>query len=281
MGSTYRPNLLSGAVLRHDRGMAGMSITVCLPGTAAGRVDEAVKNAMAPFEVDYTSGEELAMWDHARICGGADGHGFPVLPAHEGDPRLIHDRPRHDGTLESSRTGMCAGGPRELLDFNATRAEAEEVAGEAWDVWHSVPAHHPPAESQTSLYRRTGLSGPRYWNQPLLRAFEEKLSTLRRAHRTHRFSSALLSSTDPVEDIGAVSRAKFVAWQGDLVPSPRNVLSLDGWWYEVGDVRLHGACHSPAQCQHEPDVGEGQATVAAYLAGVSADTLLVHVHCHV
>ncbi|MFI9580649.1 hypothetical protein ACIHCQ_02125 [Streptomyces sp. NPDC052236] len=61
----------------------------------------------------------------------------------------------------------------------------------------------------------------------------------------------------------------------------RNVLTLGGWWHEVGWALLHGACHSPAQCPHEPGVGKGQAAVDAYLTGLAVDTLLVNVHCHV
>ncbi|MFD9630411.1 hypothetical protein [Streptomyces violascens] len=168
-----------------------MSIIVCLPSTAAERPDEAVVEAMAPFQHDYASSDELDIWDYARICGGADGHGFAVPPGHEGDPRLIHDRPRHDGTLEPSLPGMCAGGPRELLHFTASRTEAEEIAGQAWDLWHAPAAEHPPAESQTTVARRTGEMGTEYWSQPLIRAFDEALDTLHRTRRTHRVDGLL------------------------------------------------------------------------------------------
>ncbi|WP_431967714.1 hypothetical protein [Actinacidiphila sp. bgisy160] len=39
-----------------------MSITVCLPGAAADRVDEAIADAMAPFEIDGTREGELGIW---------------------------------------------------------------------------------------------------------------------------------------------------------------------------------------------------------------------------
>ncbi|MEV6207866.1 hypothetical protein [Kitasatospora sp. NPDC051914] len=70
--------------------MAGMSITVCLPAQEAGRVEAAVEEAMAPFEIDYTRGEDLDIWDFWVITGGsARGGGFHVLPGHERDPRLV------------------------------------------------------------------------------------------------------------------------------------------------------------------------------------------------
>ncbi|MGY5035388.1 hypothetical protein ACWC9U_32060 [Streptomyces sp. 900116325] len=262
--------------------MAGMSITVCLPGTAAGRVDEAVAEAMAPFQRDFARCEELNIWDHARICGGADGHGFPVLPGHESDPRILHDRPRSKGTVEPNLPGMCAGGPREILDFTLTRAEAEEIAGEAWDLWHALRALHSPAESRVSLHESTGQwDEDRYWSQPLVRAFDEELDALRQTRRAYRFTAGLLNLDEPVEDIGPFGRNEFMARHGRWVQTRRHVLTLGGWWYEVDDARLHGACNNPARCPHEPDVGEGFTATDAYLAGLPADALLINVHCHV
>uniref|UniRef100_A0AAU2V7H0 Uncharacterized protein n=1 Tax=Streptomyces sp. NBC_00003 TaxID=2903608 RepID=A0AAU2V7H0_9ACTN len=175
---------------------------------------------------------------------------------------------------------MCAGGPRELLDFSASRAEAEEIAGQAWDLWHTLVAEYPPADSQTTVARRTGEIGTEYWSQPLIRAFGEALDTLHRTRRTYRFGG-LLSSLDPVSDIGEASREEFASRQGHFALKRRNVLTLGGWWYEIGDPPLHGACQSPSQCPHEPDVGEGVVAVDAYLRGLAPDTLLVRVHCHV
>ncbi|MFD8078023.1 hypothetical protein ACFV3E_35830 [Streptomyces sp. NPDC059718] len=40
-----------------------MSITVCLPGAAPDLVDEAIADAMAPFEMDGTRDRELGIWD--------------------------------------------------------------------------------------------------------------------------------------------------------------------------------------------------------------------------
>ncbi|MGW0748858.1 hypothetical protein [Streptomyces sp. NPDC002587] len=84
--------------------MAGVGITVCLPGEAHGRLAEAIGEAMAPFELDHGRGEELDVWDHWAISGG--GSGFQALRGREGDPRLVPDGP--------GPSGRCAGGPREL-----------------------------------------------------------------------------------------------------------------------------------------------------------------------
>ncbi len=57
--------------------MAGMSITVCLPAREAGRVEAAVAESMAPFERDYTRGDDLDIWDSWRNTGGTvHGGGF-------------------------------------------------------------------------------------------------------------------------------------------------------------------------------------------------------------
>lgn len=77
------------------------------------------------------------------------------------------------------------------------------------------------------------------------------------------------------------SREEYVAtYEFSLLPS-RNVLTPGGWWYELDEAPLHGACHSRAECTHEPDVGEGRRGVQSYLLALPADTLLVNVRCHV
>lgn len=67
---------------------------MCLPAREAVRVEAAVADARAPFEIDYTRGEDLDICDAWRITGGtAHGGGFNVLPGYERDSRLIHEFP--------------------------------------------------------------------------------------------------------------------------------------------------------------------------------------------
>ncbi|MGW2823730.1 hypothetical protein ACWC24_22470 [Streptomyces sp. NPDC001443] len=97
--------------------MAGVTVTVCLPPEAGDDIEGALAKALAPFDSD--SGDnpvDRGMWDSRRIRGGSNGQGFAVAPGYEDDPRLIHDDPAPDGTPRPSAPGVCAGGPRALLD---------------------------------------------------------------------------------------------------------------------------------------------------------------------
>ncbi|WP_326793182.1 hypothetical protein OHA79_39770 [Streptomyces sp. NBC_00841] len=90
--------------------------------------------------------------DYYRICDGTVG--LPVLAGYEDDPRLIIDRARWDGTPEPGLPGICAGGPRGLIDFrDALRAKAAEhefsllssrnvlTLGGSWYELEEAPLH--------------------------------------------------------------------------------------------------------------------------------------------
>ena len=269
--------------------MAGMSITVCLPGAAADQVDEAVADAMAPFEIDGTREGGLDIWDAWYITGGqANGGGFNVLPGRERDPRLIRSR-RWDRKSERlpNDFGWCAGGPRELLDFSASHEEARRLAEAAWRRWHELAAELPPADPW-KVYRDRAEAGFGWYDgaqvpadyraQPLVRAFDAYLRTL----PTQRFWYWFLQGVDPVEDVGRSERETFVAEQVAYALRRRNVLTLNGWWYyEDGGPGIHGECHGPATCPHEPELPAEQERVDGYLLELPGDTLLVNVKCHV
>ncbi|MFI5534177.1 hypothetical protein ACIA8O_37140 [Kitasatospora sp. NPDC051853] len=263
-----------------------MSITVCLPGSAARRVDEAVAEAMAPFANDGVGAVERDVWDNYRICGSV---GLPVLAGHEDDLRLVADRPRWDGSLEPAVPGECAGGPRGLIDFrDALRAEAAHHAGRVWDRWQEVVSRHPaPDDESVFFYRHLAAGGSRrsyetsqeaadYQAQPAVRAWEAVAPELDRPDIADHFSFGW----NPV-GIGQCSREEYVAGYEFSVLPQRNVLTLSGWWYELGEAPLHGTCHGPLECVHEPDFGMEHLGVQAYLIALPADTLLVNVRCHV
>ncbi|MFG2716081.1 hypothetical protein ACGFX2_36955 [Streptomyces goshikiensis] len=284
--------------------MAGMRIVVCLPGSAAGRVDEAVAEAMAPFEREKGPGAEFDIWDHYRVCGGASGHGFAVRAGFEGDPRLLHDRPRYDGTAEPSRHGMCAGGPRGLLDLTASEAESITLAGRAWELWGELSGRHPAPDPYGLFLERSkaemGLppfllfrteDGPdpftpafeRYQAQPLIGAYLAALDELKGAARTHRYDPAFLDIWDPLVSVGGLSREEFIRAhsRSDGANFP-HVLTLDGWWYGDHEEGIHGACGGRAVCAHVPDIApNSNLAVKRYLEDVPDDALLVYLSLHV
>lgn len=270
--------------------MAGMCITVCLPAREAVRVEAAVADAMAPFEIDYTRGEELDIWDSWRITGGTvHGGGFNVLPGHEGNSRLIHELPSRWPTSSPTPPndfGWCAGGPRELLDFSASREEAAELAEAAWRQWRTLAAELPAPRPREFYDARHNVDPWKYSSeqaaadhcaQPLVRAFEDYLRTL----PTERYRYWFLHSMDPVLGVGSVGREEFVASEVEGALRRRNLLSLEGWWYEDGGPGIHGACHTPADCPHEPELTAGYDHIDRYLRALPGDTLLINVHCHV
>ncbi|WP_328923677.1 hypothetical protein OG429_02935 [Streptomyces sp. NBC_00190] len=284
--------------------MAGMRIVVCLPGSAAGRVDAAVADAMAPFEREKGLGGEFDIWDHYRMCGGAEGSGFAVLAGSESDPRLLHDRPRYDGTSEPSLPGMCAGGPRGLLDFSATCAESVVLAGRAWDLWAELSGRHPAPESLESFverskaemgvppflqFRMDGCPDPwtpayeRYRAQPLVRTYLSALDELKSAARSHRYGTHFLDCADPLRTVGGHSREDFIRYHSRIDGMGfENVLTLEGWWYEYGEEGLHSACGGRAACPHTPDITPGPLSAGQrYLEGVPDDALLVYLRLHV
>lgn len=269
--------------------MAGMSITVCLPAVAADDVEGAVAEAMAPFETDFTAGGDRDIWDAWRITGGTrHGGGFVVLPGHEHDPRLIHEIPGRwltDHETVPNDVGWCAGGPRGLLDFSASREEAGELAEAAWRRWHELARELPEARPR-GFYIDRYRADPHYSAeqadadhnaQPLVRAFEDYLETL----PTDRYRFWFLRTGDPVAEAGSARLEDFLARSVRCALPERNVLTLDGWWHEDGAPGIHALCHGPAACPHTPGIPAGQDHVDTYLLDLPADTLLVNVHCHV
>ncbi|WUD75016.1 hypothetical protein OG937_26640 [Streptomyces sp. NBC_00510] len=255
-----------------------MSITVCLPGAAADLVDEAIADAMAPFEMDGTRDWELDIWDSWYITGGeAMSGGFNVLSGHERDPRLIRSR-RWDRKSEGlpNDFGWCAGGPRELLDFSASHEEARRLAEAAWRRWHELAAELPPASPWFGTYDREQASAD-YRAQPLVKAFDAYVGTLPK----ERYRYWFLTFLDPVVDVGRTERETFVGQQVSSSLRTRNVLTLNGWWYEDGGPGIHGECNGPATCPRKPELPAEQERVDGYLRGLPGDTLLVNVKCHV
>jgi hypothetical protein len=125
--------------------MGGLGIRVCLPPGSAAAVVAALDVAMAPFEAMRGFAPERDQWDRWRIDGGASGAGFWITAGAEDDPRLIHDQPHYLAGAQPSVVGMCAGGPRGLLDLHRPAEDAKRCAGELWDLYHRLRAELPPA----------------------------------------------------------------------------------------------------------------------------------------
>ncbi|MFJ9847302.1 hypothetical protein ACIRYZ_44145 [Kitasatospora sp. NPDC101155] len=268
--------------------MASVRVTVCLPAKAADDIQGALDEALAPFYLDTDDNPvDRGMWDSRRIVGGSDGTGFTVVSGHENDPRLVHDDPSYDGTPCPNAPGVCAGGPRALLDFSQPLAASERAAAASWDLWHRLTAVHPPAVPLADFVdrwwndpdafpddRRGDNMFAAYRNQPLIRAFLDHPHSLRRGN---------LSFPNPAEHPVIThdgDRDAYIRRLTSPYPPSTDVLTLDGWWLEGGSNAVHATC-DPSQCPHErpgPTVWPGS---EAYLASLPGDTVLVRLRGHV
>ncbi|MFJ8980351.1 hypothetical protein [Streptomyces sp. NPDC102282] len=270
--------------------MAGVWVTVCLPAEAAGDVEGALADALAPFYLDTSDNPvDRGMWDHRRIQGGSDGMGFAVAPGYENDPRLIHDDPGYGGTPCPSAPGVCAGGPRGLLDFSQPRRASERAVAASWDLWQSLSAVHPPAVPLAVFVDRWRNDPGAF---PGDRRGDEMISAYRaqpliEAYLDHPFSLGLgyLGFIGPHEpDEHPVisydgSRAAYIQEFTSSTRPDTDVLTLDGWWLEGGSHAVHASCE-PALCPHDPPKPAVWPGSEAYLEALPADTILVRLHCH-
>ncbi|MGW6706612.1 hypothetical protein ACWGDE_17190 [Streptomyces sp. NPDC054956] len=276
--------------------MAGYRHTVCLPGEARDRLEEAVAEAMAPFWLDRDAdiSQDLRIWDSWRIQGGADRAGYRIRPGHEEDPRIVHDHPRWDGTREDSEPGWCAGGPRGLLVVRGRSERTAELAGAAWDRWQELLRGHPPVRPWEDFHpdrtrvERSGYDAAwsaaheEYLAQTPAAAFRQWAAELPADPADDGFDSFLRGIEDPSRTFRTHREREWFVSYGAAWASPcGNVLTLDGWWCEQGYAPLHGACGDPETCTHTPPPLGGPGGAAAYLAGLPDDTLLVYVRCHV
>lgn len=265
--------------------VAGLSIVVCLPASAAADLTGAISAAMAPFEAMRGYAAERDQWETWRI---ADTGGFRMRPGAAEDPRVVQPLP--DGT--------CAGGPRELLDLTGPSDEAQAAAGQLWDLYHEIHADLPPAlpmehfaalpEHQVPYvpvepdgdggYRLVpdpgrALANQRYREQPLVRRLQE--APCYEAGVVRRLPEMLAWFPLP--------RERYVAARAEEVQRNAELLTLDGWWIERGYPPVHGACDSLAACPHREGRTEPWTwmDLAAHLEGLPGDVILVRLRCHV
>ncbi|MGA4541439.1 hypothetical protein ACPA54_15765 [Uniformispora flossi] len=265
--------------------MAGISVSVCLrPEAVDGNVRAAVAAAMAPFDLDADNPWQRGMWDSWRIVGGSDGGGFPVVAGYEEDPRLIHDDPPwNQTTAPVSVPGVCAGGPRALLDLEAPRTAYERAEAASWDLWQHLLRTHEPAVRLEVFVQRWGRDGTEEGFEALMAAYREQ--PLISAFLDHPFSlgRGSLGYPSPWEHpvIGFTgTRSEYVArMTSSIVGFDTDVVTPDGWWVESGMQPIHAECESPSACPHTfaPTPWPG---TNAYLAGLPDDTVIVRLHCH-
>ncbi|MDI2132529.1 hypothetical protein [Yinghuangia seranimata] len=263
--------------------MAKFSAIVCLPPEAGADVEAAVAAALAPFKI-CEGPEETWMWDEWWIRDGTAG--FPVIPGHDDDPRLVHRKTLWDGSPAAPPVpGWCGGAPHELIDFATPLAEAERRAEAAWRVLSELGAAHPPAASWGELRARS-LADPDGYPYPQMNAdyqaqpFVHALAELQ-GHEHVPFSQ----TADPfvwLDDPVLLLTGGWPAYRRKAtagIISAEALLTLDGRWLDEDGAFGYAtvqACPEPGL--NWRDLYRMEAT--DYLLSLPGDTLLIRLGCH-
>ena len=262
--------------------MAGITLTVCLPDGDPGDVRSAVADALAPFDMNSPENPlERGMWSRWRFSGGSSGTGFAIAEGYEHDTRLIHDDPTWDGRVRPSVPGVCAGGPRGLLDFSRRSAARERFAAATWDLWHGLFAAKPSTVPLSSFLKRWEPGSGRSRMRELLSEYFEQLAISAFLEHPWVRASTSVDNPDPREHpvIGFKgSREEWIIQASNWGPPFTDVLTPDGWWIENDGNALHGACESQASCSHVPDISSWPGA-EAYLASLAPQGIVVRLHC--
>ena len=274
--------------------MATLFVTVCLPPAASQYLVQALDTVLEPFQSmqGHPAGRDI--WDAWRISGGSNGWGFHVRPGLEHDPRLIHDHPGYYGEPLPSEPGMCAGGPRGLLDLDTPHRQVTLAAEQAWDLWHELAAEYPPVRTFTDYFREETVSWDRarelYLDQPIIREFHRII-----LGSTGRYPiSTLLHLLTP--DLGAVlgmlpegmpelarDRTEYIQWQVAHHARRTDLLTLDGWWIDFSAGWAAPSTLGTGVPDPDPDgwqIPIGWFDVIGYLMTLPEDTTVVTLKCH-
>lgn len=269
--------------------MTKFHLNVCLPPTDPPRLRAALDAAMAPFDMNLSDEwNPRGEWDWWHIDAGDDSR-FAVRPAHDGDPRLIHQPTHPSGSPRDRQPLRCDGGPRGLLDFDATRAHAADRARAGAHArqrdFARLVADHPPAEPLTAFlarHRADPAGYPRaravadHHGQPLVKALNHRSAW-------ERYPAlglwVLGPDSDPITHLTRDPRADVELAEAWALATAA-LLTVDGRWIEPD----RPATRVPGTGTEGPPGEEPSAVYArqtsAYLEGLDDDCVVVQLLCH-
>lgn len=260
-------------------------LNVCLPPTALGDLRAALDAVMAPFNINFPDDEwnPNGEWDWWQIDAD-DEDGFAVRPEFDDDPRLIHEPTYPAGQPRARRPLRCDGGPRGLLDFEATKARAVDEARARWQAeqkdFARLVADHPLAEPLSTFlerHRANSESYPReqavadHHAQPLVSALNHR-STWERYPNLGLW--VLGPESDPISHFTRDIQPdleRAASW----ALATTALLTLDGQWIEED----RPGPFTNVLAGEDPSAAYARQTTA-YLDGLREDCIIVRLRCH-
>lgn len=265
--------------------MGQFYVSVCLPATPRPEVKGALAAALAPFDMNTPAGGNPdGRWDRWHI--GAGESRFASKPEYDGDPRLIRERFWPGGGIREQVLLQCDGGPRALLDLDATRSNAVADARREWVAeqrdWERLVSLNPPAHPLTvflARHRADPEGYPReqavadHHSQPLIRALNA-----RRGDDPYCYPNLAIwvlgPDSDPVTYYTRDPDADLAAAAAWAVPTYA-LITVDGQWIDVDHpgpfaTALPGEDASGAYARH----------ATAYLDSLDGGCVIVRIRCH-
>ncbi|QVQ51979.1 hypothetical protein J4H86_25115 [Spiractinospora alimapuensis] len=204
----------------------------------------------------------LSSW----TVGGGFSHTFRAVdPAH---PDLVRGARRRDKP-PAHRMEWVDGGPKWLLDLEATRSAAASYATELFDRYTEIASEHPPAEGMSAFLARheadpEGYPRERlreeYHAQPLVGALDK---------------AGLGGFFDCPIDIFAVGRDSYLATHRDAAIPAWALVTLEREWVAPGEIGRFGT-----STESSDDLAAYQRRTNAYLDALPDDAWLIQLECH-
>ena len=260
--------------------MAGLIVTLCIPVGLEVDLPNAIRSAMAPFEMYQDENIECGMWDSWRVAGGDEGIGFAVLPGFGDDEKLLYDDILGDGARRLRIPGVCAGGPRGILDLSGDRLVHERTTGAAWDFWQAVSSSHGPIEPLARYLAKYEAGDFDDLSEAISSYLsQDSIRQLMEMPFGREYGSMSISNPQEHPIVGFKgSREEYIQTYSADWPIISDVLTVDGWWLEADGNQIHGNCDSIGECMHVPS--SAGRTPSEYLHKLPGDVTIVRLKCH-
>lgn len=205
-------------------------------------------------------------WDWWEVGGRWTGYFVPAVSAE--DSRLLLGRPGVFGT--PAAPGHVDGGPRQLLDFGAMRAEKAAQAGAQYDRWTEF-THGVPDAEPWSLFLAKHMADKESYPIEQARKDYGSQDVVIKARTSREFSWL-----DDVVEAFAVSREDYTASAAMRAVPGYAFVGLDGVWQAPGEMGWFGF-----SSDSDPERDAYYEHMNQLLDDLAPTTILVAIDCHI